>query len=254
MTIHFSELRSPQVGEAARRGALLVLPLGQTEEHGPHLPINTDAFIARRVCEEAALQLAGNPPCYVLDAIFYGYSQKAVKDWPGTIVLPQETVIDTLAAVIRSLADMGFRKVAVVSTHGNHDGVTRVAARRAADECGVGPGLFFPAACVADILKDKGKGGPGGTCHACEFETSVMLHLAPELVDMRVAPGGDRIVSPTPWPSSQAFISTWTLQKSRSGVYGDPTVATAELGKLLFDKMVAETARFLRYYHGVKQV
>jgi creatinine amidohydrolase/Fe(II)-dependent formamide hydrolase-like protein len=71
---------------------------------------------------------------------------------------------------------------------------------------------------------------------------------------MPSAPGGDSLTFSSPFTSSQAFVSTWTLQKSRSGVYGDPTVATAEFGKLLFDKMVAETARFLRYYHGVRQV
>ena len=71
---------------------------------------------------------------------------------------------------------------------------------------------------------------------------------------MSAAPKGDELKSPKPFPSSQAFISTWTLQKSRSGVYGDPTVATADFGKLLFEKMVAETVRFLRHYHGAAQV
>ena len=254
MTIRFSELRSPQVGDAAKQGALLVLPLGQTEEHGPHLPVGTDALIAERVCAEAVQKLGGKPPAYMLDTICYGYSQQALKAWPGTIIVPQATLIETLKHVLVSLADMGFRKIAVVSLHGNHDGVARVVAREVADERAVGPGLFFPASCVADLLKEKGKAGAAGSCHAGEFETSLMLHLAPELVDMSAAPQGDRLKAPPAFPSSQAFISTWTLQKSRSGVYGDPTVATAELGKLLLEKMVAETVRFLRHYHGAEQI
>jgi creatinine amidohydrolase len=169
-------------------------------------------------------------------------------------VLSQEAVIETLTSVMVSLADMGFRKVAVISTHGNHDGVARVAAREVADERGIGPGLFFPHAAVGDVMKAHSKAGPGGTCHACEMETSLMLHIAPDLVDMSVATAADKLKSVPPYPSSQAFVSTWTRQESLSGTYGDPTVATAELGRLLFEKMVAETAGFIRYYHGVEQI
>ncbi|MCK4284384.1 MAG: creatininase family protein [Candidatus Brocadiae bacterium] len=253
MGIRFSELRSPQIGAAAEAGAVVILPVGQTEEHGPHLPVNTDATIAVRVCEEAARELEGSPPCYVLDPICYGYSQKALSAWPGVFRLPQETVIATLTHILKSLVGMGFRKIVIASTHGHHDGVVRVAARALADECGVGPGVVFPSALAADVLEGQGKAGWGGSCHAGEFETSVMLHLAPELVDMSAAVPDDRLALRFPYSSSQAFVSTWTTQQSVSGAYGDPTVATAELGKLLFEKMATETARFVRYYHGIKQ-
>ena len=149
---------------------------------------------------------------------------------------------------------MGFRKTAVVSTHGNHVAIARVAARMLADERGIGPGLFFPFRAASETLAEHGKAGPGGSCHAGEFETSVMLHLAPELVQMKLAPSGDALSASSPFPSDQAFVSTWTRQKSRSGIYGDPTPATAELGKLLFEKMVDKTADFIRYYHDLKQI
>jgi len=254
VSIHFPDLRSPEVKVAAESGAVPVLPVGQTEEHGPHLPINTDAFIARRVCEEAGAALAGNPPSYVLDTICYGYSQKALKGWPGTFVVPQQTLIETIKHVLVSLADMGFKKIVVVSTHGNHTGVLRVVARMVADECGVGPGLFFPCAAAGEVMKKYGKAGPGGSCHAGELETSLMLHLAPERVDMSAAVSSDKLTSTVPYSSSEAFISTWTRQGSRSGAYGDPTVATPGLGKRLFETLVAETAKFIRYYHGLKQI
>ena len=254
LTIHFSELRSPQVAQAAQSGAVLVLPVGQTEEHGPHLPIHTDFLIAQRVTEEAVRRLDGEPPAFVLDPIAYGYSQNVLRRWPGTFRLPQETVIDTLTHICTSLADMGLRKVVLVNAHGNHDGVARVAARKVADACGAGPGIIVPYAFCADILQEHGKAGPGGSCHAGEFETSVMLHLAPHLVDMSVAPPQDAIRSASPYSSSQAFVSTWTRQRSESGAYGDPTEAAAELGVRLFDRMVDETVRFVRYYHGLEQV
>ena len=254
MTILFQELRSPQIRDAAERGAVAVLPVGQTEEHGPHLPICTDVLIAQRVCEAAVERLSGDPLSYVLEPISYGYSQKVLKRWPGTFVLPQEIVIETLKHVVLSLADMGFRKVAVVSVHGNHVGACRVAARAVADACGMGPGVFFPAKRCGDIMSEYGKAGPGGSCHAGEFETAVLLHLVPELVDMSAVTDSDKLTFTSPYSSSEAFVSTWTIQESGSGVYGDPTTATAELGKRLCDKMVDETANFVRYYSRLKQV
>jgi len=254
MTLYFPELRYPQVQAAAEAGAVLVLPIGQTEEHGPHMPINCDTLICQRLCEEAVKSLNGTPPAYWMDPIVYGYSQKVLKKWPGTFVIPQETVIEVLRHIVMSVADMGFKKIVLASFHGNHDGIVRVVARHAADDRGIGPGVVFPMALAMDELKKHWKAGPGGTCHACEMETSVLLHLAPHLVDMSVAVSGDALKTVSPYSSSQAFVSTWTVQNSQTGIYGDPTVATAVLGKILFDKMVAETARFIRYYHGVNQV
>jgi creatinine amidohydrolase len=254
VSIFFSELRSPQIKAAAEAGAVAVLPVGQTEEHGPHLPVNTDTFIIHRVCHAAIKSLHGNPQALLLDPVTYGYSQKAVTEWAGTFVVPQETLIEMLTHVVVSLADMGFRKVVIANGHGNHDGVLRVVARRVADERGIGPGLLFPYALVGDVLKEHSRGGPQAMCHACEMETSLMLHLANHLVDMSSAVSDDRLTVASPYSSGQAFVSTWTLQKSRSGTYGDPTVASPKLGRLLFEKMVAETAKFIRYYEALKQV
>ena len=254
MTIHFSELRSPQIAEAAKAGAVLVLPFGQTEEHGPHLPINCDSFIAERVSEEAVRQVQAAFPCYVLDPIRYGYSQHVLREWPGTFTMPQETLIEVLRHILVSLADMGLKKVVLPSFHGNHDGVSRVVARMLADERGMGPGVVFPVSFLGEFLQKNLKAGPQGSCHAGEFETSVMLHLAPDLVDMSAASAEDKLNFTSPYPSSQAFVSTWTRQKSTTGAYGDPTVATAELGKECFTRMVNALAEFIRYYRGVKQL
>ncbi len=254
MIARFSEMCSPQVKRAVDNGWLPVLPVGQTEEHGPHLPVGTDTFITRRVCEAAIERLGGGLPACLLDPITYGYSQSALAAWPGTVVIRQEVVIDVLCELIASLAAMGFRKIAVVSGHGNHDGVVRVAARRAADDCGIGPGVVFPYAFVSDLVREQGRAGPMGSCHAGEMETALMLHLAPGLVDMESAPAGDSLGQVAPFPSNQAFVSTWTRQKSSSGVYGDPTAATAVFGGLLFDEMTEKTAAFFRYYHGVPQI
>ena len=80
-----AEMTSPQIGEAARANALVLVPLGQTEEHGPHLPTGTDAMIADAVAAGIEQALDGEMPVVVLDTVRYGYSVKAVANWPGTI-------------------------------------------------------------------------------------------------------------------------------------------------------------------------
>ena len=254
MTVLFSELRSPQIADAAKEQAVLILPFGQIEEHGPHLPIHTDSFIAERLAEAVARELAGSPPCYVMEPLAYGYSQKVLQRWPGTFVIPQEVVIQVLYHTLLSAARMGFRKVVVLSTHGNHVGVSRVAARKVADECGMGPAAYYPFSACSELIRTQSQCGPNGSCHAGEFETSLMLHLAPQLVDMDAATDVDAIRVAKPCSSGDAFLSTWTLQESQTGVYGDPTKAAAQFGKQLFDTMLAATVDFVRDYHGLKQV
>jgi creatinine amidohydrolase len=254
MRIHFSELRSPQVQEAADAKAALVLPVGQIEEHGRHLPLKTDLLIIRRVSEEAVRRLEGRPPCHVLDPISYGYSGQVMKNWPGTFIIPQQTLTEMIKHVLTSVADMGFRKLIVLSGHGNHVGVLRTVAREVADATGIGPGVAFPYAFAGDVLEEHAQAGPGGSCHGGEFETSLMLHLAPELVDMHEATFEDRLRDEFPYSSREAFVSTWTRQKSKHGIYGDPTVAAADLGELAFEKMVEETTGFIRHYYELEQV
>ena len=254
MTIHFSELRSPQVQEAADAGAALVLPVGQVEEHGPHLPLKTDLLITERVCEEATRRVLPWPACYVLDPIIYGYSGQVMKKWPGTFIIPYETLVDQIKNVLVSVADMGFRKLVVVSGHGNHVGILRMVVRAVRDETPAGPGLVFPYGFAGEVLEENGQAGPGGSCHGGEFETSVMLHLAPELVEPDAATAEDRLREEFPYSSGQAYVSTWTRQASKQGIYGDPTVASEELGKLAFDEMVEGTAGFIRTYYDLEQV
>ena len=115
MTVLFSELRSPEVKKAAEQNAVLLLPLGQTEEHGPHLPLNTDSLVVERLCLEAVRRLEGSPPALILDTVSYGYSQQALKAWPGTFIIPQSLLIEMLKCLIISIADMGFRKLVIVS-------------------------------------------------------------------------------------------------------------------------------------------
>ncbi|NOZ22474.1 MAG: creatininase family protein [Planctomycetes bacterium] len=244
MSILFGEQKSPDLEGFVKDNALILLPVGQTEEHGPHLPINTDSIIAREIASAVCQRMVSEVPALVMDTVCTGYSSAALKNWPGTIVLQPETVIDALCDTCVSLIEMGFRRIAMLSIHGNHQGIMRMVARKVADATDVYPVAVFPIALGMERFLEVAQAGPEGSCHAGELETSLMLHLAPGLVDM------EKVTEPNPLrPASRfskgVFWSTWGRERSKHGYYGDPTVASAETGKVAFDAIVEETAAFL---------
>ena len=138
-----------------------------------------------------------------------------------------------------------------LNSHGHHDAITRVAARKVADACDACMVVTDIWRMASDVVSRLRKSGPGGCCHACEYETALMLHLQ-KRVNMRLAVdepvkshsafvAGDMI-----GPGSKIFWSTWRYQKSRTGTYGAPTLATAEQGRRMFDGTIEAYLRLLR--------
>ena len=238
---HYGELTWPEVKVAADEGRLAVVPIATLEDHGPHLPIDTDLRLCNAVCEEAVSRIADR--AVLLPAINHGYSPHHL-DFPGAITIGAHTLIDYGVDVCRSLAHHGFRRILIVNGHGSNTPFIDVIARLAVVETGVlaaavnywaAPGVRE----VAESLRESEK--IGGMNHACEFETSLYLALRPDLVDMSKAVhelshrptknywtdliGGDGpLVMMEPWSAL-----------SESGVMGDPTKATAEKGRALLD-------------------
>jgi creatinine amidohydrolase len=250
MTKNFGELKSPEVAQAVEANALILLPVGQTEEHGPHLPLNTDTLIATGLCEASADALDGEIPTYVLPPVAYGFSAKVMDRWPGTFRVAMDTIIGMVREVCESIARMGFKKCVIVSGHGNHTGPMRVVARQVADSHAIDVPVILPFGMVARKLAEITKGAPGASCHAGEYETSLMLHLHPDLVDMSGTSNEDLLHLTGDFSSSEVFWSTWMRQQSRSGAYGDPTVASADTGRQLFEAHVDRLVEFLRIYYA----
>lgn len=256
--IFLRNLTSPQVDAAVRDGTVLLIPFGQTEEHGSHLPIGADSIIAEATAEAVARRCTGKVPVLVAPSIQYGYSNTVMQEWPGTFIIRPEIVTELLIDVCCSAVKSGFRKLVIVSGHGHHVGICRIAIRRVFDLVGVNVAMTQPHAFASDTLKRVRKSAPGGVCHAGEYETSLLLHFGSP-VDMAAATADDALRFKSDFvyadgiggaKSGKVFWSTWGLQKSRSGAYGDPTVASAETGKALMEGIVAEYCAFLEeFYH-----
>jgi len=263
MSIYYHQLTSPEIREAAERGTLILLPVGQVEEHGPHLPLETDCVIARETARILAETLSGEIPALVLPTLWATYSVRQVARWPGLVSFREpEPMIQMVYDILASLIHDGFRKILIVNAHGNNPAILELACRRIGGDTNVHPALTYVLGMSKGVGPKVRKSGPGGCGgHAGEEETALLLHLAPELVRMDRATGEDivqyrtrffpgDIYSEIPERPSGIFWSTWGVVESKSGAYGDPTAATAETGKALFDEILRNYVEFAREYWG----
>jgi creatinine amidohydrolase len=256
-SIHYTELRWPELKSLAEQGAIVLLPIGQTEEHGPHLPVGCDYMIAvetaRAVAEKASKEL----PVLMLPGIWAGYSGRDLFAWPGVLSKPPELVIAEIEHLVLSLGKSGFKKVVTLNSHGHHDSIARVAARKVADQSDVVMVVTDIWRLANDAVTRLRESPLGGCCHACEYETSLLLHFGKRVdmkaaVDEPVKPHSKLVSGDNFGPGSKVFWSTWRYQKSRTGTFGCPTLATAEKGKAMFEETVAAYVSLLRELHAAK--
>ncbi len=252
----FRDRTWPQIKEDIAAGAVLLLPFGQTEQHGTHLQTGCDTIIAEQVCDAVAERIAKEIPTLVLPAIPYGYVPKAVTQWPGTFRVGWDTVIRYTADVLCSAADMGFKNIVIVSTHGPHGDVGRLVCRDVFDRTGVCAVFTQPHSMIGAAFKKIRRSAIGGTSHACEYETSLLLHFGYP-VDLNGLDDRDSLKMCNEWVagdllngSGKVSWSTWAVQQSETGTYGDPSCASAETGRAAFESIIEEYCRFLRFFRA----
>lgn len=236
-------LRAPQVAEVLTDRSILVLPLGAIEQHGPHLPVNTDLVVAEAVARAAVEQVADTVDAWVLPSLAYTKSDEHA--WSaGTFWLSSATMLSVLDDIGRCVAMTSARKLVFLNGHGGNSALAGVANRELRRHHGLMTFLAHPS-----IPADQGGGSAanelGMGVHGGHDETSVMLHLAPELVDMSAA----RRSVPEHLAANEhvRFGGTvsfgWVSNDfDDSGVIGDPTGATAEQGASGFAAAVARFA------------
>jgi len=259
MSFLFRDQSWVQLQEHLEKQSLLILPVGTTEEHGPHLPVDTDARIAEAYGLGLAEALEPELPVLLMDTIRYGYSMKIMKKWPGTIVVRTRVFMDMVFDICRSVLDMGFSKLAILDCHGHHSGLLNAVSRELCDACDKAIAILSPATLSRDEFNAIRRSPQGGAIHAGEWETSLILHLAPEVVDLSRATNVDTMRYHSKFIAGDNFLgrqrvtwSTWYLQPSETGSYGDPTVATAETGARILEAAVANGARFLKEYWSTR--
>jgi creatinine amidohydrolase len=231
MPVLLENLAWPEIAALREKnGGLLLLPLGATEQHGPHLPVAMDTLLAEAVCH-AASEKTGVP---VMSALRYTVSQGHTPKWPGTFSLRHETFIATLRDIAAWAVATGWKRLLFVNSHFGNDAPARVAVDqlRLTHLGKLQIGLVHVFQLSESIWECYTS--DAGDLHANGAETSLMLHLHPELVHLDRLPGSD-----DPDRTANTVFSYPVAQTSLNGVTGTPSEATAEQGASLFGEMVA---------------
>ncbi len=211
----------------ARRRAILAVPVGATEQHGPHLPMSTDTDIALALAERLAQHVSD---VVVAPAVAFGSSGEH-QGFPGTLSIGQQAVELLLVELVRS-ATVTFTQVVLVSAHGGNAPSVNQAVRRLRGE-GRNVWAWAPHW--------------DGDAHAGRTETSVMLALAPHRVRLHAAQPGNTSPLQELLPRlREAGLSAVTI----NGVLGDPAGATAQEGELLLHQAAADLTDQVRRHRG----
>ena len=232
----------PQLAEAARQGGSTVLwPFGAIEQHGPQLPLGTDAIFAERVADAVLTQLDPELPIWRLPCQSLGFSPEHL-GFAGTLSLPSELLVALVVSVGSQLADAGFQRLVLFNAHGGQIALLQVAARELRTRrpsLAVLPCFLWSGPPGLSALLPQPERRQG--LHAGQAETSLMLHLAPELVGPeRPRDGLAGEDPPQGWSLEGAVPLAWrTADLSKSGVIGDASGADGALGEALFGRLVA---------------
>lgn len=209
---------------------IVMIPLGaEAKEHGPHLPLNNDWLLA----EYFAKRVAALTSVVVYPTVNYGFYPSFV-EYPGSTTLRLETARDMIVDIIRTIARHGPRKFYVLNT-----GVSTLRALAPARDSLAASGITMRYTDILNVGKeaeDRVRQQPGGT-HADELETSMMLYMHPEVVHMALAKNDYHEGAGGLTRDSLTAVRERKVW-SRSGTFGDATLATRAKGKILVEAQV----------------
>lgn len=221
----WERLKRTEIEQAAKAGAVVIIPIASLEQHANHLPVNTDSNIVSTIARRAA-EAVQDFPVLVLPTIWTGYSPHHMA-YPGSVTLKYHTFVDVLTQVAASVHAHGFRKILLLNGHGGNSPI--VAGMRT--KLGMEDGIsvvgydYWGLRAMPEAMRRLCPTDRGFIGHAGEFETSVQLYLQPDLVqrqELAWAPGG----------------------------FGDPSTATQGKGKGLIEAAVEALVQALRAYQS----
>lgn len=235
MTEHrWNHLTAPELRDLAERDAVVLVPVGSTEQHGRHLPTGVDDFLAAQVCRRAAEAAWPAVPVVVTPSVWCGLAEHHMA-FGGTITLSLPTLHALLRDVCRSVLRAGFRRVLLVNGHGGNvtalDALVGELTAELAAPIAVTSYFTVGRAVIARALQ-----GQEHLMHACEGETSMALAAFPDLVRARELPGAVGPAIPLQSEDTAPIhLSVPFDRVAPSGTAGDARTASAEKGELMLD-------------------
>jgi len=235
---HWENLRMPEFEAWRGEHRTVILPVGSVEEHGPHLPLGTDAFHAL----EVARRLAEAWPVLVAPPLYYGLC-RSTREHPGTVSISGDTLRALVTELGREFYRQGLRNLVIIS---GHAGSTHIAALVEAGERLLAelPEAQVAVVNVLDLLREVVAARPDlvkttGDSHAGEVETALMLAAYPHLV---------KGTAPAEWPTFPKYVLARDKRRHwPGGVWGDPAPATAAQGEAILQAEVERLVAILEF-------
>jgi len=252
--IFFGELSSEEVDRISSQEAIVVIPIGSIEQHGHHLPLATDSIISQEVTRLVAEIINNEFPVLVFPQIPFGKSTEHASR-PGTISLETEILTNLLRSICKNLVKTGFKKIVFINGHGGNTNLLNTILREIREETGAFvTSIYLYSETFLKEALDRFKLEELDVFHACTLETSFMMALKPELVHMDKASkekphkfteeSGYKYLK---LAGSKGIEFSWLIDDvSDSGVIGDPTKASVELGQEVLESLVEKICEVLR--------
>lgn len=245
--VEWARLRASEVTALAGRDAIVIVPIGATEQHGPHLPVMTDWRCVQEIALRAARLMAGRTPVLVTPTIPYGMSEHHMS-LGGTITLDYATMNGVIRCVVTSAIRHGFKRIFVLNGHGGNT----TALQNMIGELTVETKLPLATGTYWDIAAGSIRGlleSQDALLHACEAETSMVMALEGRNVDASKLAQAHGALVPglSSIPGVNPAVYRWRQLSSRSaaGVIGDVSRASAEKGERLLRAISADLSEAL---------
>ena len=225
---------------------VVLIPIGHTEQHALHLPLSTDTLCIDAIASGVAKSIPGKVTC--LPVMPYGVSTHRMS-FAGSMSVGGRTFEDFWLEAIDSLVSMGFDKFYFITGHGGNvsflTNIVKYAGEKHPTVFCATAWLYLSGPKGSSALQEKRQSKIGGLGHACELETSLVLHLHPELVHM------DRVVDETDFIATPSYFQDWLeggplianppwTDDTATGAYGAGSFATAEKGEYWLQVAIEE--------------
>nr|WP_309100000.1 creatininase family protein [Fredinandcohnia onubensis] len=240
----YSDYTSYELKEIIEKdNPIVIIPVGATEQHGPHLPLNTDADLGNHI----ALSMAQNckERVLVLPPVWAGYSPHHM-DFCGTITLKQSTLFHVVCDIIESLLEHDIKRIVLMNSHGGNQSLLKTVADEMSSKHSM-PILYFTYwHLLSDHIKDIRQSPLNGMAHACELETSLKYFFHQDKVDVRESLIEDVMLPVIPFQNVDMFapnkINIYKKFKdlTPTGQIGAPSMATKETGERLMKSLIHE--------------
>lgn len=236
----YAEMNARELKQVSREETLVILPIAAVEQHGPHMPTATDTIICTAVAEQVEQNLKDT--ILLLPTLWLGAGQHHLR-WGATLTSRVENYETLLCEICESLLDDGYRRILILNGHGGNIGPMQISLRRLQinyQNCQLMAASYWSIAEeeIASLLEGECK----TLGHACEAETSLIMHLRPELVQKSEI---ENFIDYAPDVVNGVYICRDMFQRTQKGATGRPDLASAGKGAKMLTAIVEKVVKVI---------